>query len=198
MRPCRHMVRRVERAIAPFATPGNEMINLFDRNCDAVPGRWCPHRANLSLIATLIAATLLPVHLLAGAQAAVAEGLVIHSFWVQEGPPGVDVLAGYFDIENNSDRPRRLVGLNCLDAGHVMIHQTEIKNGIAGMRAVEALEIPAHGQILLEPGGVHLMIMDLRRALRDGDEVPFELIFADGGRISATARVRKSVPPSDH
>src|SRR5690606_33740508 len=64
------------------------------------------------------------------------------------------------------------------------IHITEVSaEGVASMRHIEALEIPAGDTALLEPGGTHIMLMGLTAPLTEGDMVKATLIFEQAGRV---------------
>lgn len=59
------------------------------------------------------------------------------------------------------------------------------------MRPVDAIAVPAAGDVALEPGGYHVMVMGLHAELSVGDRVPVTLHFADAGEVQATATVRE-------
>ena len=58
------------------------------------------------------------------------------------------------------------------------------------MRPVGEIVVPAGGKAELKPGGYHLMLFDLKRALRTGQSIPLVLTFRDAGKVSVTATVR--------
>lgn len=59
------------------------------------------------------------------------------------------------------------------------------------MRPVEGVDIPAGGRVVFEPGGYHVMVMDLEQALTGGDELPVTLVFDKAGDIDVVAEVRE-------
>lgn len=59
------------------------------------------------------------------------------------------------------------------------------------MRPVDAIAVPAGGDVALEPGGYHVMVTGLHAELSVGDRVPVTLHFADAGEVQATASVRE-------
>jgi len=71
----------------------------------------------------------------------------------------------------------------------------EMEGNVMRMRAVAAVEIPAHATTALKPGGYHVMLMDLKQPLVVGQTIPLSLTFAKAGRIDVTARVEP--PESD-
>ena len=117
--------------------------------------------------------------------------LLVTDAWVREAPPGAHMLAAYLTIENTSPQARVLRGVDSKQFSHVMLHKSEVVDGIARMTHVNHLEIPAHGSLALEPGSYHLMMPAAQKRLIAGDQVEFELHFADGESLHVQAEVRK-------
>jgi copper(I)-binding protein len=78
----------------------------------------------------------------------------------------------------------RLVGASSPVAGVVEIHQTTMEGGVMRMRPVQAIELPAGKTVELKPGGYHVMLMQMPRALKEGETVPVMLVIEgrDGKR----------------
>ena len=74
---------------------------------------------------------------------------------------------------------------------HVMLHRSEVIDGVARMIHLDEVVIPAGGSVQLEPGGLHLMMPAPETRLSAGDRVPLVLLFADGNQIEVQAEVRK-------
>ena len=68
------------------------------------------------------------------------------------------------------------------------------------MRQVKDIPVPAGGQAKLEPGGLHVMLIDLKQPLKAGDTVPLTLRFDDGGKqlVNVPVRAGDGAPPMDH
>ena len=65
------------------------------------------------------------------------------------------------------------------------------------MREVKSIDIKANGQAELKPGGYHIMLINIRQALKEGDAVPIALSFDDGSKQQIEAPVRKvQITPS--
>lgn len=95
------------------------------------------------------------------------------------------MLSGYLRIDNPGSQPIRLLQVQSDDFGSIEVHRTEVVDGVSRMREVDDLSVPAGGAVVLEPGGMHLMLMQPRRALRAGDSVVIAFtwqIGADGRR----------------
>ncbi len=138
------------------------------------------------LLPRWIAGTLL---LLAGQ--AVAE-LRVSEAWIREPPPVATPLAGYLRIANTGPEPRVLNAVRTPRASSVELHRTAHEDGVARMQRLRQLPIPPGGEVVLEPGGVHLMIFGFDGAPRAGDEIDLTLEFSDG----ACLPVRFVVVPS--
>lgn len=92
-----------------------------------------------------------------------------------------------------SARDAVLVEASSPVAGVVEIHEMTLVNDIMRMRAVPSLALPAGRSVELKPGGYHVMLMDLTRALKEGETVPVMLVIETAGRretIEVKATVR--------
>ena len=109
------------------------------------------------------------------------------------------VAAGYMGISNEGDHPDTLIGVEVGFAAKAMLHTTEFSaDGVASMKHVEALEIPAGDTVVLEPGGYHIMLMGLSQPLTEGDMLPATLIFEQGGRVEIEFMVDPADGSVDH
>jgi copper(I)-binding protein len=101
--------------------------------------------------------------------------------WVQAVPPTAGASAAYFRIVNPTGELFELVDARTPVAETVepMITTRDSK-GLAGMETVTALKIPAHGELVLQPGGNHLMLMSLRTHLEPGARVTLILTINPG------------------
>jgi copper(I)-binding protein len=122
---------------------------------------------------------------LAAWPALACDGLVVSDAWIAQAPPGAMALAGYAQIENRGDRPLRIDAVSGSDFGEVMLHTMREENGMLQMRMLDHLEVPAHGRVMLAPGGLHLMLMDPRRTFQAGDTTTLE--FRCARKTSAAA-----------
>jgi periplasmic copper chaperone A len=94
----------------------------------------------------------------------------------------------------------RLVEVRSPAAGIVEVHEMKLDGDVMRMRAVAALPLAAGQTVELKPGGLHVMLMDLKAPVKAGDAVPLTLVFegADGQRqtqdVKATARALSAAP----
>ena len=97
--------------------------------------------------------------------------------------------AALYFTANGGDEDDRLLGARSTAASEVQIHQTtNDKDGTVGMRRVEGLDLPAGGTLMLEPGGFHMMLIDVER-VGPGDEVDVTLVWENGGEWTIPAEV---------
>ena len=118
------------------------------------------------------------------------DPIVVRDAWIREPPPRSPA-AGYLVVENRGGESVELVAVATEAAEQTEIHVMEYKNDRMTMRRVEGLQVPAGGEVALKPGGTHLMLMELRQPLRDGDEVELVLRFGDGTERRTQVPVRK-------
>jgi copper(I)-binding protein len=110
--------------------------------------------------------------------------------YVRAVPPGHSISAAYLTLHNNSASPVQLDSARTDSAGTTELHQTRQQDGVMRMRAAQQMEIPAGAEYRLQPGGDHLMLIDLTQPLNAGDEVSLQLNFSDGQQLQLTLPVR--------
>jgi copper(I)-binding protein len=103
--------------------------------------------------------------------------------------PGQVVTAGYLTLRNSSDRLVTVIGASSTAAGSVEIHDVSVTNGVARMRKLETLSIPAGSEVRFAPGGYHMMINGLKNRLVAGQVFPVKLHFASGLSIDVAMRI---------
>lgn len=116
------------------------------------------------------------------------EDVVIEDAWsrasIGTSRPGV----AYMTLRNAGAEPVVVTGLRTDLAMMPMIHATSTDaQGVTRMLHMEAVEIPAGETVALEPGGLHVMLMDLQRPMVEGESYTLAVIFAD--RTEATVEV---------
>ena len=106
--------------------------------------------------------------------------------------PAGGTSAVYLRIENSMPEADTLVGVRTDAAGVVEIHRTEdVGEGQTGMvPVVGGVPVPAGETVALEPGGLHVMLLDLQRDLTVGDSLDLEVEFAGRGVLPMRAPVR--------
>ena len=130
----------------------------------------------------MIRSLLIPALLaLAACNRPAAPDLEIHDGWARATAEGQTAGAIYLRIDNKGGADR-LVGVSTDQAALAMIHDNQTVNGVSQMRMLEAVDIPANGQVVLAPGGKHVMLEGLRGELVKGYSFELQLTFDKGGQ----------------
>lgn len=121
---------------------------------------------------------------------ALAAGLEVEQPWAR--PTNAANGAAYMTITNPGDTADRLVSAASDVAGKVELHTHTIDSeGVARMRPVEAIDVPAKGSASLAPGGLHVMLIGLHGPLTEGQPFPLTLSFEKAGRMTIEVAVEK-------
>ena len=135
-----------------------------------------------------ICASVLALTLSHSVLAADVTGITVHDGFIRLPPPGSPA-AAYFTLKN-SGADRALVDADCACAGMTMIHESIEQDGMAKMRHVDSAALPSGGELVLKPGGLHVMLMRLKAPLKAGDDIPLTLHFADGDTLTVRLPVQ--------
>jgi copper(I)-binding protein len=92
----------------------------------------------------------------------------------------------------DTGRADTLTGVASPVAATAGLHETVNDNGVMKMRPVASLPVTPGKPLMLAPGGYHIMLMDLKQPLKEGDSFPVTLSFAKAGQVTATATVEKA------
>jgi len=122
---------------------------------------------------------------------------VVSDAWARATPPGVDVGAAYMVIQGGKQADR-LVAASSARAAMVHLHTVEEQGGMAKMRAIDAVDVPAGQRVTLAPKSTHLMLMGLDSALVAGQTFVVTLSFAESGEQSVTVTVKAATATDDH
>lgn len=106
---------------------------------------------------------------------------------------------GYLTITNNGTEDDRLIAVQA-DFPRVMLHTTEMKDDVARMMHIDAVEVPAGETVSLAPGGLHVMFMGLDGdPFEQGEEIPATLVFEHSGEVEVIFNVEeRTTEAMDH
>jgi periplasmic copper chaperone A len=120
-----------------------------------------------------------------------AGDLVITQAWSRATPGGAKVGGGYLTIENKGSAPDRLIGGSADVASKLQVHEMAVNNGVMTMRPLDnGLTIEPGKTVKLAPGGYHLMLLDLKSPLKQGDKLPITLEFEKAGKVTLSLDVQ--------
>ena len=122
--------------------------------------------------------------------AVMAGDLRIEAAWAWPATAG-GTAAVYLNVMNSGHMADTLVSAHTEVAETVEFHEMRMEGDVMHMQPVSQLEVPAHGQVALQPGNGHLMLIGLKRDLKPGDHFLLALHFAKDGEATLTVEVRQ-------
>lgn len=118
-----------------------------------------------------------------------SDAVEVSQAWSRATPPGVAVGAAFMQLKNKGHHGDRLVGVSSPVADRVEVHETLMENGVMKMRQRESLSIDAGKSVSLQPGGLHIMLLDLKRPLAANSSIPLHLQFENAGMVMVNVKV---------
>ena len=115
--------------------------------------------------------------------------LTISHPWTRATAPAQKTGAVFMEIATNANTTDRLVGAQSPSAEIVQIHGHSMENGVMRMRPVDGIDVPAEGKAVLEPGGFHIMLINLKAPLFEETVIPLTLEFEKAGKVEIEAVV---------
>lgn len=129
---------------------------------------------------------------------AASAQVTVKDAWVRATVAQQKATGAFMQLESKQDA--KLVSAQSPVAGVVEVHEMAMEGGVMKMRAVPSLVLPAGKAVELKPGGYHVMLMDLKGQVKDGDTVPVTLVVEgkDGKRqsIEVKAAARTMAQPA--
>lgn len=122
---------------------------------------------------------------------ALASDIQVHDAYVRAVPPTAAVTAAFMEIHNAGDKARALVSASSAAAEAVELHTHTNVDGVMQMRQVKQIDLAADSITLLQPGGLHIMLIGLKKPLKMGDKVLVSLKLDDGSLLELDLPVRK-------
>ena len=151
---------------------------------------FCPVRRAIGGMVILAAL----IGLLGGCSATPAApsgAVTVSDAWVRPAAVGSQT-AAYVTI-TNSGPADTLLAVRCTIAASTMLHRTATDaSGMTGMSMLDEVPVPAGASVRLEPGGMHVMMTGLTKALEAGGSVELQLTFEHAGVVVVAAAIRPS------
>jgi copper(I)-binding protein len=116
-----------------------------------------------------------------GACAQTPADIAVQEVWARETAPGATSAAIYATLENRGGTADRLIGISTDRASMAMLHENKTEAGVARMRMIDSIDVPANGRLELAPGGAHIMLDGLGAPLARGDRFQAQLRFQSSG-----------------
>ena len=146
----------------------------------------------------LVAASLLAS---AASLPAWAANISVSDAWARATMPGQPVSGAYMKIQSDADA--RLISASSTAVPRVEVHEMKMDGDVMRMREVKAIDLPKGKTVSLEPGGFHIMLMNLPKPIAAGEVIPLTLVVESGGKrqtveVKAEARSPMGAKPMQH
>jgi hypothetical protein len=125
----------------------------------------------------------------AGAHEYSNKGVTVAHPWTRATPGGTKAGSLYLQITAQRGKGDKLIGAHSLVAGSAEIHDHIVEQGTGKMRRVDAVAVPGGKSVILRPSGYHIMLIDLKQPLNEGDLTKVTLVFDKAGEIEVDASV---------
>jgi periplasmic copper chaperone A len=103
---------------------------------------------------------------------------------------GRDQTAAYLTLTNSGTKADRLISASSPSAGKLELHaHLTTADGLMAMRQINQIDVPAGAQVPLTPGGLHIMVKQVKPGLKVGDTLAIMLIFASGQSVRFSAPI---------
>ena len=117
--------------------------------------------------------------------------VVVKDAWARATVPQQRATGVFMQLQ--SDKEVRLIDVQSTAAGMAGVHEMQMENNVMKMREVLQLTIPAGKNIEFKPGGLHVMLMDLKSQAKEGDIIPLKLIFEAKDKKQQTVDIKVKV-----
>jgi copper(I)-binding protein len=118
------------------------------------------------------------------------RGVTVEGAWVRAPAPTMDTTGAYLTIRNEGPADA-LVGVRAEAATAAELHEMTHEGEVMRMKRVDRIPVAGGGETLLQPGGLHVMLIGLKRPLEAGEEVHLTLTFEKAGEVQVAAEVRR-------
>lgn len=125
--------------------------------------------------------------------APVLADVTVSDPWVRATVPSQKATGAFMQL--TADASSRLVAARSPVAGVVEIHEMAMAGGVMKMSPVTGLDLPAGKAVELKPGGYHVMLMDLKGQVKEGDKVPLTLVIEGKDGKQQTLEITAPVRP---
>ena len=110
--------------------------------------------------------------------------------WVKLPSPGESGAMAFVAIENPTMYGIYVTSATADAAGKVELRDSS-QSGDARLKPIEFISVPAYDRVDMTPSGVHLVLIDLKRPLKEGDTIVLTLSTDNAGTLEVAAIVRK-------
>ncbi len=118
----------------------------------------------------------------------------VESAYIRAVPPGQMNSAAFMQLKNDGTDEISLVAAKSQVAKNVELHTHIHDNGVMRMRQINEISLPVGEAIMLQPGGMHIMLIGLTQNLSAGENIKLSLEFSDGSKQALEVPVQAIMP----
>ena len=122
------------------------------------------------------------------------NGINVQEAWARPARQGENGVV-YFLLENHTAETHEVLAAVSDVAETVEIHESQLSGDVMQMRRLESVSIGPGAEVIFEPGGLHIMLIGLKKDLQIGDEIELTLQFRNFDDISVPVSVQNA--PAD-
>ncbi len=126
----------------------------------------------------------------AGAETGEEQPMVVKNAWARATPASARAGAAFMTLKNTGDKADKVVAADADVSRVVELHTHKKVDGVMKMRQIPDIPVPAGKAVRLQPGGLHIMFIDLKAPLKKGETFPLTLDFARAGEVTVTVHVK--------
>lgn len=113
--------------------------------------------------------------------------------WVRATVPAQKTTGAFMTLVSSEDV--KVVGASSTAAAKVELHSSMSMGGVMQMHAMDSIALPTGKAVELKPGGMHVMLIGLKRQMKEGDRVPIALAIEKKGGVRESVQVEATVRP---
>lgn len=113
--------------------------------------------------------------------------VTVSEVWIRTTVPGQKVAGAYLQLTSTEDA--KLTGGTSSISEALELHEMSMQGDVMRMRRLDSIELPAGKKVELKPGGYHIMLMDIKSQIKEGDVIPLELIVTDRAGKTTSLRI---------
>jgi periplasmic copper chaperone A len=133
--------------------------------------------------------TLLWLSILAPAAATANPGIEVERAWARATPASTRTGVVYLTVANAGASADRLTEVSTPVAARADMYLSAVEGNVIQMRDVDAVDVKPGDRVSFKPGGLHIMLVNLKRPLQKGERFPLTLVFEKAGRIDVEVLV---------
>jgi len=124
------------------------------------------------------------------------KGIEVHNAWARPAGQGENG-AVYFELRNLSSMPDELTGASSDAAQTAEIHESKLSGDVMQMDMISTLPLEPYANVAFEPGGLHIMLVNLKEELKLDDEIEVVLLFKNHQDITVHVVVNDAAPKNE-